>query len=118
MVTAGIFALLLTCTACSALYHPVLSLRILAGMNLLWESLWVCAALRLAVKLTVGSPSPRLLVSSTSHFRHSDVQDPKSLKSQYSFKISAERGSRSDMAARFPGSGCLPGDWVMCLRCS
>lgn len=73
----------------------------------------------MAVELITGSPSPQYtLVSSTSHFRCSEVQEPESLKSQYSFKISVERSSGSDMAARFPGSGCLPGDWVVCLRCS
>lgn len=104
----------LHCLFCSVSPHDVsLCLardELVLGQSLGWAGLWV------AVKLTRGTPSPRYtLGSSTVHFRCPEAEE---LKSRYSFKIPVEPGSRSDTAARFSRSGCLPGDWVMCLRCS
>lgn len=80
-----------------------------------------CAILRMAVKLTAGSPlSPPQwgFINSTIQFCYSEVQEPKSLTSQYSLKISAESGSNPIRQPASPAVAACQGDGFMCLRCS
>lgn len=66
--------------------------ELVLGQSLGWAGLW------LALKLTVGSPSPlHALGSSTVRFHCSEVEE---FESRYSFKSPVEPSSRSDTAAR------------------
>lgn len=102
VATERIFVPALTGAACSARYHPMTSLCISPGLSLSWAGLW--AVLSMAVSPSTGSPSPwSTPVSSTSHFHCSEVQEPKSLESQYRFKISGSTAPHPIRQLASPG---------------